>query len=56
VFLKTGEEKEVSFSLTPEMFTLLDENLKTVTEPGFFRIMIGSSSKDIRLRERIEIK
>jgi beta-glucosidase len=56
VFLKTGEEKEISFSLTPEMFTLLDENLKTVTEPGFFRIMIGSSSKDIRLRERIEIK
>ncbi|MCK9618537.1 MAG: fibronectin type III-like domain-contianing protein, partial [Lentimicrobiaceae bacterium] len=56
VFLKAGEEKEISFSLTPEMFTLLDENLKIVTEPGFFRIMIGSSSKDIRLRERIEIK
>ncbi len=56
VFLKAGEEKEISFSLTPEMFTLLDENLKTVTEPGFFRIMIGSSSKDIRLRERIEVK
>jgi len=56
VFLKAGEEKEISFSLTPEMFTLLDENLKTITEPGFFRIMIGSSSKDIRLRKRIEIK
>jgi beta-glucosidase len=29
---------------------MLDVDLKTVIEPGDFRIMIGSSSKDIRLR------
>ncbi|MFA5325944.1 MAG: alpha-L-fucosidase [Bacteroidales bacterium] len=46
VFLKAGKQKKVEFQLTPDMFS----------EPGFFRIMIGSSSKDIRLREKIEIK
>ena len=56
VSLKAGEQKKVSFMLSPTVFTTLNEELENITEPGFFRIMIGSSSKDIRLRERIEIK
>lgn len=56
VILKKGEEKKVTFILTPDVFSVLNKELKKVTEPGFFRIMIGSSSKDIRLRNRIEIK
>jgi beta-glucosidase len=56
VSLKKGEQKNISFMLTPDVFSVLNEELKKVTEPGFFRIMIGSSSKDIRLRDRIEIK
>jgi beta-glucosidase len=38
------------------MLTMLDINLKEVIEPGKFRIMLGSSSMDIRLREVFEAK
>ena len=50
ICLKPGEMKEVAFDIPQEMLTLPDANMKRVTEPGTFRIMIGSSSKDIRLR------
>ena len=53
VRLKPGEVKEVRFTVTPEALSLLDKDLKSVVEPGAFRIMIGSSSKDIRLRKII---
>jgi beta-glucosidase len=53
--LKAGEEKEVSFWITPEKLQLLDGKMKWVVEPGEFRIMIGSSSKDIRLRDVITV-
>ena len=50
VRLGPGEEREFAFVLTPEKLSLVDRALKRVVEPGDFRIMIGSSSKDIRLR------
>ncbi|HKZ66944.1 MAG TPA: glycoside hydrolase family 3 C-terminal domain-containing protein, partial [Chitinophagaceae bacterium] len=56
VSLEPGEEKEIQFIITPEMLTMLDANMKEVIEPGKFRIMIGSSSMDIRLREIFEVK
>ncbi|MBI3237791.1 MAG: fibronectin type III-like domain-contianing protein, partial [Flavobacteriia bacterium] len=56
IALKKGESTSVSFTVSPDMLTTLDADLKPVVEPGFFRLMIGSSSKDIRLRERFEIK
>jgi beta-glucosidase len=37
------------------MLSMLDVNLKKITEPGDFRIMIGASSKDIRLRGIINV-
>ncbi|MDH7460469.1 glycoside hydrolase family 3 N-terminal domain-containing protein [Chitinophagaceae bacterium 26-R-25] len=56
VSLNPGEEKTVQFNITPAMLTMLDVNLKEVIEPGTFRIMIGSSSADIRLRTLLEVK
>ncbi len=50
IHLKPGEVKEASFLITPEKLSMLDKDLKRVVESGDFRIMIGSSSKDIRLR------
>jgi beta-glucosidase len=56
ITLNPGEEKEVTFTITPDLLTMLDVHLKEVIEPGMFRMMIGSSSTDIRLRELFEVK
>ncbi|HEX9901275.1 MAG TPA: glycoside hydrolase family 3 C-terminal domain-containing protein, partial [Acidobacteriota bacterium] len=50
IHLKAGEMKEACFTITPEKLSMLDKDLKLIVEAGDFRIMIGSSSKDIRLR------
>lgn len=55
VHLKKGETKELTFEITPELLSMLDINLKQIVEPGEFRIMIGSSSADIKLRGFIEV-
>ncbi len=56
IHLKKGETKEVEFKITPELLTMLDEKMNRTVEPGEFRIMIGSSANDIRLREVLKVK
>ena len=56
VSLAPGEAKEVSFALGPEHLRMLGEDMRWVVEPGAFRVMIGSSSKDIRLRGELTVK
>ncbi len=56
VNIKSGETKKIKFQITPEHLEMLDENLNRIIEAGKFRIMIGSSSKDIRLRTEIEVR
>lgn len=56
IHLRTGEEQTVTFTVTPKMLSLLNTDLKRVVEPGEFRLLIGASSKDIRLREVIIVK
>jgi beta-glucosidase len=56
VKLSPGEKKRVEFMLTPEHLSLLDQNLKRVVEPEIFETMIGSSSKNIMLKEEFEVK
>lgn len=53
VSLEPGESKEVSFTLAPKDLGLLDVDFRRIVEPGEFEIMIGASSKDIRLREKL---
>lgn len=50
IHLLPGESKEVHFTVTPAMLTLLNEKQEWVTEPGEYRIMIGASSRDLRLK------
>jgi beta-glucosidase len=54
--LKAGESQKVTFELGPDELSMLDKDLKRVVEAGDFRIMIGASSKDIRLREILTVK
>ena len=55
VLLKPGETKTISFTLTPADLSLWDRNMKFVVEPGMFRVMIGASSEDIKLKGEFEI-
>ena len=50
ITLKAGEQTQLTFELGPEEFTMLNKEMERVVEPGDFRIMLGASSKDIRLR------
>ena len=55
IHLKAGESREMSFMITPEMLSMLNIDMKKLVEAGDFRIMIGASCKDIRLREMIRV-
>ena len=50
VNLRPGEKKSVVFELTPEHLSLYNRNLERVVEPGSFKVMLGSSSEDIHLK------
>ena len=56
VRLAPGEEQEISFPLGPERLRFLDRNLRPVVEPGTFRVLIGSSSRDLRLRGALTVR
>ncbi len=53
--LAPEETKTVDFHLSPEDLQMLDRNMKWIVEPGWFKVMIGSSSTDIRQQGRFEI-
>ena len=55
IHFSPGETKEISFKITPSMLSMLDEKLNTIVEPGDFRIMIGASSRDIKLKETLTV-
>jgi len=44
ISLAPGESKTVEFVITPDKLSFLDVNMKTVVEPGWFDIMVGTSS------------
>lgn len=50
VGLEPGSSATVTFTLRPEDLALFNKDLERVVEPGEFRVLIGSSSEDIRLR------
>jgi beta-glucosidase len=56
VALAAGESKAISFRVGPGELRMLDRDMKWIVEPGVFRVMIGSSSKDIRLRGEIVVR
>jgi len=55
IMLEPGETVKVEFVIDAEKLMILDRNLKWKVEPGEFRIMIGTSSTDIRLRDNISV-
>nr|WP_315423501.1 glycoside hydrolase family 3 C-terminal domain-containing protein [uncultured Pedobacter sp.] len=56
IHLKVGETKIVSFKLDKEVLQTLDINNVWEVAPGEYRIMIGSSSKSLYLKDNLTVK
>jgi beta-glucosidase len=56
VSLQPGESRVVQFTVGPDQLRMLDRDMHWVVEPGAFRAMVGSSSKDIRLRGELVVR
>ena len=55
IHLRAGESKAVSFVISPAVLEALDKDLKMGVEPGDYQLMIGSSSRDLRLKEVLTV-
>ena len=55
VSLAPRETKELHFTVNEKDLSMLDKELNRVIEPGDFRLMIGRSCKDIRLKTTLTI-
>lgn len=51
IWLKKGERKNVSFTITTEDLKFYNSDLKYDWEAGSFDVMVGSNSKDVLLKE-----
>ncbi|MFA6813636.1 MAG: beta-glucosidase BglX [Bacteroidaceae bacterium] len=48
IHLKSGESKQIDFTITTDLLKFYDANLKYVAEPGEFKVMIGPNSEDLQ--------
>ena len=55
ITLDPGETREVTLHLDYGDLAIVDANMKWTVEPGTYHVLIGPSSKDIRLMGRITI-
>ena len=56
IHLDPGEEQEVTFTLSRQQLRMLDAQMHWVVESGEFRVLIGASSRDIRLRGLLTVR
>lgn len=49
ISLEPGESRNMSFALSTDVLSFMGIDFKRVVEPGTHRVVIGSSSEDIRL-------
>lgn len=56
VSLAPGQSAQLQFQLPVNQLAFLDSRMRWVVEPGEIRVMLGSSSADIRLRGAFQIE
>lgn len=56
VFISKGKSSTVEFIISPEELKLWNADMKFIVEPGEFILMIGSSSEDIKLKNKFFVK
>jgi len=55
ISLAAGASQRVTFDVKRSQLQFLDASMKLVEEPGVWRVMVGGSSRDIRLREEVTV-
>ncbi len=55
IAVKAGESKTITFVIDKEKLSFYNQQLQWVAEPGDFELMIGASSRDIRLKAEFEL-
>jgi beta-glucosidase len=56
VFLEPGASATVTFDLGPGELAMLDAAMRKVVEPGEFEVLVGRSSRDIKLKGVLTVK
>lgn len=56
IYLKPGESKQVSIEVPVKALEFLDEKMNWTVEKGTYRIFVGNSSKNLPLKQNIEIQ
>lgn len=56
VMLQPGESRVISFVINKDKLSFYNKDLIWTAEPGNFRVMIGSASDDIRLKDSFVLK
>ena len=56
ITLLPGQEKEVRFRVSREQLALFNASSEWVVEPGTWQVMVGASSRDIRLRGEMVVR
>lgn len=55
VSLAPGASQRVTLEVRRDQLRVLDASMRLVEEPGTWRIMVGASSRDIRLRQEVVV-
>ncbi len=55
VMLQPGETKTITFTVDKEKLSFYNDQLERITQPGEFKLMIGSASDDIRLEDTFSL-
>ena len=55
IHLEPGEAKTISMVIHPECLAIWNQQMKRVVEPGKFKVLVGASSTDLRLKGEFEI-
>jgi beta-glucosidase len=56
VYLKAGESRQITIEVPVQELKFLDEKMNWVVEQGTYRIMVGNSSKNLPLKQNIEVQ
>lgn len=56
VYLRPGESKQVTIEVPVKGLQFLDEKMNWIVEKGTYRIFVGNSSKNLPLKQNIEVE